>query len=165
MNKIKVLIDNGFITLQDVFDYVDSGAYLNSRAPEDDKDHMEWDDTDDYNQMIDQHEYDCEEQLNHDYTDDSYVEELRPKYVIASTNPLMEETMVFSADEHGDIISYGGLNSIALRYGHDNWQDAFAAVNQLNNDEYKYIHIKKIEGNGNVHNLFKRITVTDNVVI
>jgi hypothetical protein len=99
--------------------------------------------------------------------DDRYVEELRPKYVVASTNSLMEETMVFTADEHGDIISYGGLNSIALRYGNDNWQDAFAAVNQLNTDEYKYIHIKKIIGTNtdNVHNLFMRITTADNLVI
>lgn len=184
MNKIQVLIDNGFITLNEVLTY----AY-NHHALEELNSQV---DDYEYTQMINQpmfepdpKDIDYESELNDSYVgpdydddyydrmfskydiDDSYVEELRPKYVVASTNSLMEETMVFTADEHGDIISYGGLNSIALRYGNNDWRDAFAAVNALNTDEYKYIHIKKIIGTNtdNVHNLFMRITAADNVVI
>ena len=87
------------------------------------------------------------------------------QYVIASTSGLVEETMVFHADEDGDITSYSELTCIAARYGDDNWTDAFAAVNRLNTDEYKYIHVRTIDTERNVHNLFKRIKVADNIVI
>jgi hypothetical protein len=75
--------------------------------------------------------------------------------------------MVFPSNEEGEITDYGDLACVALRYGHDDWDDAMSAVNTLNTDEYKYIHIKRIatERNGNTHNLFKRINVLDNVVI
>lgn len=105
---------------------------------------------------------DYESELNDSYVgpdyDDNYVEELRPKYVIASTSDLVEETMIFPSDENGEITSYSELSCTALRYGNDNWRDAFAAVDRLNTDEYKYIHIKKIHNDRNIHNLFMRIT-------
>ena len=132
MNKIKVLIDNGFITDNDIQEYICSNQ-----------------------------EYNEQEELN----DDWFNSQPDTTYVIASTSQLMEETMVFPSNEEGEIISYSEVSNLALRYGHEDWEDAFAAVNQLNTDEYKYIHIKKIDGGNNIHNLFMRITTSDNVVI
>jgi hypothetical protein len=156
MNKIQILLDNGFITLQDVFDYVNSGE------PENDADHMEWPD-DDYNQMINQLEY--EEQLANELNRTDYID-AHPEYVLASTSDLVEETMVFPSNAEGKITSYSDLACLALRYGNDDWEDAIAAVITLNTDEYKYIHVKTLDNGGNnIHNLFKRITVSDIVVI
>jgi hypothetical protein len=159
MDKIQVLIDNGFITLNEVLTY----AY-NHHALEELNNQV---DDYEYTQMINQPMFEPDP-MDIDYEfeiDDSYVEELRPKYVIASTSDLVEETMIFPSDEYGEITSYSELSCTALRYGHDNWRDAFAAVNRLNTDEYKYIHIKKIHNDRNIHNLFMRITAADNVVI
>ena len=170
MKKIKVLIDNGFITLQDVFDYVDSGAYLNSRAPEnnadqmardDDNDQMEWSD-DYYKQLAAENE--AAEQLAHELNRTDYID-AHPEYVLASTSDLMEETMVFPSNKDGDITDLGDLACLALRYGSDNWEDPIAAIIQLNTDEYKYIHVKTLNGGNNIHNLFKRINTLETTVI
>lgn len=99
-------------------------------------------------------------------TDERDIEQdLHPEYIIASTNLLMQETMVFCANAEGYITSFGGLTSIALRHGHEYWEDAFAAVVTLNTDEYRYIHVRTLESDMNVHNLFRRINVSDIVVI
>lgn len=134
MNKIQVLIDNGFITDNDIQEYISSN-----------QDHIE------------QQEFD----------DDSYdYPEYNTDYVIASTSPFMEETMVFPANKEGEITSYSDLVCISARGGDDDWTDAFAAVNQLNTDEYVYTHVKTIHTErANVHALFKKVKVADNIVI
>lgn len=108
--------------------------------------------------------------INEEHTDvitdeRDILQDLHPEYIIASTNLLMEETMVFCANAEGYITSFGGLASIALRHGHEYWEDAFAAVVTLNTDEYKYIHVRTLESDMNIHNLFRRINVSDIVVI
>jgi hypothetical protein len=157
MNKIQVLIDNGFITLNDVLIYAYNHNALEELNEEYERNNFEpeYPDDDFYDQMINK---DYEEQLTH-WPD--------TKYILASTNQLMEETMVFPSNEEGEITDYGDLACIALRYGHADWEDPMAAVITLNTDEYKYIHIKRIttESNSNTHNLFMRITTSDNVVI
>ena len=157
MNKIQILLDNGFITLQDVFEYVNSGG------PENDVDQMEWPD-DDYNQMINDQE--CEEQLAHELTRTDYID-YQPEYVLASTSDLVEETMVFPSNAEGEITDFGDLACLALRYGHADWEDPMAAVITLNTDEYKYIHVKTLDryGGNNLHNLFKRINILETTVI
>jgi hypothetical protein len=172
MKKIQILLDNGFITLQDVFDYVDSGAYLNSGAPEDDadqmarddyndKDQMEWSD-DDYNQMAAENE--AAEQLAHELNRTDYID-AHPEYVVASTSYKLAETMVFPSNAEGEITDLDDLACLALRYGSDNWEDPIAAIIQLNTDEYKYIHVKTLNGGNNIHNLFKRINTLETTVI
>ena len=152
MNKIQVLIDNGFITLQDVFDYVNSGE------PENDADQMDWSD-DDYKQMAAENE--AAEQLAHELNRTDYID-AHPDYVVASTSDLMQETMVFPSNAEGEITSYSDLACLALRYGSDNWEDAMAAVITLNTDEYKYIHVKTLDNGGNnIHNLFRKINTVE----
>jgi hypothetical protein len=156
MNKIQVLIDNGFIELNDVLLY----AY-NHHALEDLNNQVEDDSY--YDQMISK--YEIEEQL-----DDPQNYEERNfhgiDYVVASTSDLMQETMVFPSNAEGEITSYSDLACLALRYGHADWEDAMAAVITLNTDEYKYIHVKTLDNGGNnIHNLFKRINVLETIVI
>ena len=163
MNKIQILLDNGFITLQDVFEYVNSGGPENdvdqmARDDYNDKDQMEWSD-DDYQQMAAENE--AAEQLPHFPNLDDY----QPEYVLASTSDLVEETMVFPSNAEGEITDFGDLACLALRYGHADWEDAMAAVITLNTDEYKYIHVKTLNGGNNIHNLFKRINTLENTVI
>jgi hypothetical protein len=169
MDKIQVLIDNGFITLNDVLTYAYNHHALEELNEEYERNNFEPeypDYDDDYNQMINEHEY--EEQLANELNRQEYIDSAyNTEYVLASTSQLVQETMVFPSNEEGEITDYGDLACVALRYGHDDWDDAMSAVNTLNTDEYKYIHIKRIatERNGNTHNLFKRINVLDNVVI
>ena len=124
MSKIQVLIDNGFITHEDVMAYASDFASA--------------------------------------YNDDLYETLLEndraPEYVIASTSEMMEETMVFPADEHGEITSFSDLACIARRYGHEDWRNCDEVVSSLDTDEYTYQHVKHIStANANVHNLFKRV--------
>ena len=133
MNKIQVLIDNGFITDNDIQDYISSN-----------QDHNE------------------NEEFNDDWFDEHIID---TTYVLASTSQLMEETMVFPSNEQGEIVSYTEVSNLALRYGNDNWEDAMAAVIPLNTLDYIYTHVKTIDGGNNIHNLFKRINVSDNIVI
>jgi hypothetical protein len=134
MNKIQVLIDNGFITDDDIQQYISSNQEHNEQEEFND----EW-----------------FEERNFYGTD----------YVLASTNHIMEETMVFPSNEQGEIVSYSEMSNLALRYGHDDWEDAMAAVITLNTDEYKYIHVKTLNGGNNIHNLFRRINVLETIVI
>ena len=118
---------------------------------------------DDYDEMINQ-------MMNEEQTDvmtdeRDYEQELHPEYVIASTNLMMQETMVFCADVNGHITSFGDLNCIALRYGQEYWEDAFAAVMPLNTDEHKYIYVRTLVNDKNIHNLFRRIDTSDMVII
>jgi hypothetical protein len=166
MNKIQILLDNGFITLQDVFEYVNSGGPENdadqmARDDYNDKDQMEWSD-DDYQQMAAENE--AAEQLAHELNRTDYID-YQPEYVLASTSDLMEETMVFPSNAEGEITDFGDLACLALRYGHADWEDPMAAVIQLNTDEYKYIHVKTLNGGNNLHNLFKRINILETTVI
>jgi hypothetical protein len=109
--------------------------------------------------------YDYDEHTSVITDERDYEQELHPEYIIASTNLMMQETMVFCADADGHITSFGGLNSIALRYGQEYWEDAFAAVIPLNTDEHKYIYVRTLESDKNIHNLFRRISTSDAVVI
>ena len=109
--------------------------------------------------------YDYDEHTSVITDERDYEQELHPEYIIASTNLMMQETMVFCADADGHITSFGGLNSIALRYGQEYWEDAFAAVVPLNTDEHKYIYVRTLESDKNIHNLFRRISTSDAVVI
>jgi hypothetical protein len=167
MNKIQVLIDNEFITLNEVLEY----AYNHNALEELNNNHQDEIDYDypDYHQ-------DELDRMKIEEFEDSYYDQMISKYnldeptidttyVLASTNYLMEETMVFPSNEEGEIVSYSDLANLALRYGHEYWEDAFAAVVLLNTDEYKYIHVKTIDGGNNIHNLFKKVKVSDNVVI
>ena len=129
MSKIQVLIDNGFITLDEVITYAN-------------------DYTASYNQDL------YEEQLAYELHKDHSA----PEYVIASTSEMMEETMVFPADEHGDITSFSDLACIALRYGHEDWRNCDQVVSSLDTDEYTYEHVKCVStANSNMHHLFKRV--------
>jgi hypothetical protein len=136
MNKIQTLINDGTITDNDVQEYISSNQ-----------------------EQVEQ------EELNNDWWDQErnfYGTE----YVIASTSELMEETMVFPANKEAEIVSYSDLVCISARGGYDDWRDAFAAVLPLNTDEYIYTHVKTIHTErGNVHALFKKVKVADNVVI
>ena len=167
MNKIQVLIDNGFITLQDVFDYVNSGEPENdadqiARDDYNDKDQMEWSD-DDYDQMAAENE--AAEHLARELNRTDYIDS-HPEYVVASTSYKLAETMVFPSNEEGEITNLDDLACLALRYGSDNWEDPMAAVIQLNTDEHKYIHVKTVDNGGNnIHNLFRRINTLENIVI
>ena len=147
MNKIKVLIDNGFITDNDIHEYISSNQDFYDMSD------------DDYQQMAAENE--AAEQLPHFPNLDDY----QPEYVLASTSDLVEETMVFPSNAEGEITDYGDLACLALRYGNDDWEDAMAAVITLNTDEYKYIHVKTLNGGNNIHNLFKRINTLENTVI
>ena len=147
MNKIKVLIDNGFITDNDIHEYISINQDFYDMSD------------DDYQQMAAENE--AAEQLPHFPNLDDY----QPEYVLASTSDLVEETMVFPSNEEGEITDYGDLACLALRYGNDDWEDPMAAVITLNTDEYKYIHVKTLNGGNNIHNLFKRINTLENTVI
>ena len=147
MNKIKVLIDNGFITDNDIHEYISINQDFYDMSD------------DDYQQMAAENE--AAEQLPHFPNLDDY----QPEYVLASTSDLVEETMVFPSNSEGEITDYGDLACLALRYGNDDWEDAMAAVITLNTDEYKYIHVKTLNGGNNIHNLFKRINTLENTVI
>ena len=147
MNKIKVLIDNGFITDNDIHEYISSNQDFYDMSD------------DDYQQMAAENE--AAEQLPHFPNLDDY----QPEYVLASTSDLVEETMVFPSNAEGEITDFGDLACLALRYGNDDWEDPMAAVITLNTDEYKYIHVKTLNGGNNIHNLFKRINTLENTVI
>ena len=152
MNKIQVLIDNGFIELNDVLLY----AY-NHHALEDLNNQVEDDSY--YDQMISK--YEIEEQLDdpQDYKDRNFY---GTEYILASTSDLVEETMVFPSNAEGEITDFGDLACLALRYGNDDWEDAMAAVITLNTDEYKYIHVKTLDNGGNnIHNLFRKINTIE----
>ena len=136
MNKIQVLIENGFITDNDIQEYISSN-----------QNHIE------------------QEEINDDWWDEER-NFYGTDYVIASTSEMMEETMVFPSNEEGQIVSYSDLSHLALRYGHDDWQDAMAAVIPLNTADYVYVHVKTIETeNSNHHNLFKKIKTLETIVI
>ena len=147
MNKIKVLIDNGFITDNDIHEYISINQDFYDMSD------------DDYQQMAAENE--AAEQLPHFPNLDDY----QPEYVLASTSDLVEETMVFPSNAEGEITDFGDLACLALRYGNDDWEDAMAAVITLNTDEYKYIHVKTLNGGNNIHNLFRRINTLENTVI
>lgn len=134
--------------------------YLNMLL-EDSKEVEEWSD-DYYKQLAAENE--AAEQLAHELNRTDYID-AHPEYVLVSTSDLMQETMVFPSNAEGEITDYGDLACLALRYGSDNWEDPIAAIIQLNTDEYKYIYVKTLNGGNNIHNLFKRITFSDNVVI
>lgn len=159
MNKIQVLIDNGFIELNDVLLY----AYnhhaledLNNQEPEYDYDYTGYD----------QIREGDENYFVEDKDEEQAVRELNAEYVLASTSDLVEETMVFPSNEQGEITDFGDLACLALRYGDADWEDPMAAVITLNTDEYKYIHVKTLDNGGNnIHNLFRRINVLETVVI
>ena len=158
MNKIKVLIDNGFITDNDIHEYISINQDFYAMS-NDEPNNMDWSD-DDYQQMVAENE--AAEQLPHFPNLDDY----QPEYVLASTSDLVEETMVFPSNAEGEITDFGDLACLALRYGNDDWEDAMAAVITLNTDEYKYIHVKTLDNGGNnIHNLFRRINVLETVVI
>ena len=110
---------------------------------------------------------DYNDKINQEYDEQDYNEpEINTDYVIASTSEMMEETMVFPSNEEGQIVSYSDLSHLALRYGHDNWEDAMAAVIPLNTADYVYVHVKTIETeNSNHHNLFKKIKTLETIVI
>lgn len=109
---------------------------------------------------------DYDDMVNNEYDEQAYDEpEINTDYIIASTNEMLQETMIFPANEYGQITQYTDLTSIALRNGHEYWEDAFAAVILLNTDEYKYIHVRTLDGGNNIHNLFKKINISDIVVI
>ena len=159
MNKIQVLIDNGFIELNDVLLY----AYnhhaledLNNQEPEYDYDYTGYD----------QIREGDENYFVEDKDEEQAVRELNAEYVLASTSDLVEETMVFPSNAEGEITDFGDLACLALRYGNNDWEDAMAAVITLNTDEYKYIHVKTLDNGGNnIHNLFRRINVLETIVI
>jgi len=166
MDKIQVLIDNGFITLNEVLLYAynhNALEDLNNQADEEDY----------YDQMISKYGIDDRQdeldRIEREALDDPqqyYEPEYNTDYVIASTSELMEETMVFPANKEGEIVSYSDLVCISARNGNDNWQDSFAAVFPLNTDEYVYAHVKTIHTErSNVHALFKKVKVADNLVI
>ena len=158
MNKIKVLIDNGFITDNDIHEYISINQDFYAMS-NDEPNNMDWSD-DDYQQMVAENE--AAEQLPHFPNLDDY----QPEYVLASTSDLVEETMVFPSNAEGEITDFGDLACLALRYGNDDWEDAMAAVITLNTDEYKYIHVKTLDNGGNnIHNLFRRINVLETIVI
>lgn len=148
IDKIKVLIDNGFITDNDIHQYISSNQDFYAMS-NDEPEHPDYDEA--YDQYINELEYDetMTTELNRNEPD--------TEYVLASTNYMMQETMVFPADEQGEITDYGDLACLALRNGHNDWDDALAAVIPLNTDEYKYVHVKTLNGGNNIHNLFKRI--------
>ena len=164
MNKIQVLIDNGFIELNDVLLYAynhNALEDLNNQEPEYDYDYTGYDQIreGDENYIVDlnkDEEQDAQE-LNDDY---SY-----PEYVVASTSYKLVETMVFPSNSDGDITDFGDLACLALRYGNDDWEDAMAAVITLNTDEYKYIHVKTFVDRGNRYNLFKKINTLETTII
>jgi hypothetical protein len=109
---------------------------------------------------------DYNDKINQEYDEQDYNEpEINTDYVIASTSEMMEETMVFPSNADGHITDYTDLNCVALRYGRYDWEDAFSAVAELNTDEHKYIYVRTLESDKNVHNLFRRINTSDAVVI
>lgn len=109
---------------------------------------------------------DYNDKINQEYDEQDYNEpEISTEYVIASTSQMMEETMVFPSNADGHITDYTDLNCVALRYGRYDWEDAFSAVAELNTDEYKYIYVRTLESDKNIHNLFRRIDTSDAVVI
>ena len=159
MNKIKVLIDNGFITDNDIREYISSNQdFYGNDEPE----YPDYDEA--YNQYINELEYD--EMIANELNRQEYINpEYNTEYIIASTNVFMQETMVFPSNEEGEITDYGDLVCLSLRNGHEDWADPMSAVITLNTDEYVYTHVKTKYGGNNIHNLFKRINVKDNIVI
>jgi hypothetical protein len=119
-----------------------------------------------YEEMMMQMDEQYNDMVNQEYDEQDYNEqELHPEYVIASTNLMLQETKVFCSNANGEITSYCGLNSIALKHGQEYWEDAFAAVVPLNTDKHKYIHVRTLETERNIHNLFRRIDISDAVII
>lgn len=147
----------------DCWEWKDYNASFLSYHSEDPKD-IDYPDDEEYTHGEDEC-YDYDEHTSVTTDERDYEQELHPEYIIASTNLMMQETMVFCADADGHITSFGGLNSIALRHGQEYWEDAMAAIIPLNTDEHKYIYVRTLESDKNIHNLFRKINVLDTVVI
>ena len=86
-----------------------------------------------------------------------------PEYALASTSSIFEETYVFVATEHGDILTLAEIGRLAERWGDENWTDADATIAQLNTPEHMYVFVEDLPtGDDSLkHRLYRRIDKID----
>ena len=180
MSKISELLKDGIITIEEVLEYAQQhmdavDAYDNERLGEWECEHgtlhplsmqsCECAKYEEYQMTQDEMEYEQRRLLEEKY-DDYLDEEMElsytshssnPQYVIASTSFKLEETMVFEANEKGEIMSYDDYGCIAKRLGHEKmWTIRDVAV-EFCLPDHVYCPIKDFGEVNGVHQcLYKR---------
>jgi hypothetical protein len=162
-NKIKCLIDGGFISINDVMEhagYLENqiNNYYEQYAEEqqlqlDEEMKMLEEMYNSGEDLYGQDEPDYPIDLNGDRSDD-------PEYIIASTSYKMEETYIFEANENGKILNYGEYGGLCQRHGAKNWNNRNLTVETIFPGKYKlFKDFGAIDNEANVfHSLYKKIT-------
>lgn len=162
--KIKSLIEGGFVTLADVLEYSEDYKTAVDNYDDEQIDHYY---QEEYPQdEMTQEEIDLEEMRN---LEDMYGQDLDaememqisrpdyPEYIIASTVRHLEETLVFEADKDGNIISTDDYGGIAARWiDNVDWTDGDLAVVGLFGTAYDKINTDVIITPKGYYNHYKR---------
>lgn len=135
MEKIKELINNGTLTIDDVLEYARQYEQAADRYYEDE---YNPDDYSFYQLCLEEQEAEKIKMVEDMYTDDYYNEptysmhSANPEYIVASTVRHLEETLIFESNKDGYITSYDDYSGIAERWtpGID-WTDSDLAVNTV----------------------------------
>jgi hypothetical protein len=162
--KIKSLIEGGFVTLADVLEYaqghmtaVDNyddeqiDKYYQGEYPQDEmtQEEKDWDEMRRIEDML---EYGQDDDMQNILSRPDY-----PEYIIASTVRHLEETLVFEADKDGNITSTDDYGGIAARWiDNVDWTDGDLAVVGLFGTAYDKINTDVIITAKGYYNHYKR---------
>lgn len=92
-----------------------------------------------------------------DDEEDLIVRSNNPEYLLASTWWEQKETLVFSSNQNGDIVSLDDYGGIAERWGCRNWDSHHDVVNSLFGvPSYKLVWERKTPDGKKHHALYKR---------
>lgn len=165
--KIQSLIDGGFITISDVIEW--ANQYTEEQEAKIAMEFMYEPDFDPFYEMTEEERTFEEMRMLDDMYGDDLIEptqeDLRspnPQYIVASTAYYMEETYVFEANENGQITNYSEYSGITKRFGCDDWQDYYKAVEvAFGKDKYQFV--RRLDTLPEVaHFLFKRVNHEQN---
>lgn len=157
--KIKCLIDGGFISTNDVLEHAPylenqineyyQEQYAEGKARELDEEMKMLEDL--YGQD-EPEDYDYPFDITNNRSDD-------PEYIIASTSYKMEETYIFEANDKGEILNYGEYGGLCKRHDDKSWSYRDYAVDVI--FPGKYERVKDLGETGHrsdvFHSLYKRI--------
>lgn len=164
--KIKCLIDGGFITIEDIREYTQQ--YMDGVDQYDDEQIDKYY-QEQYGDLA--RELDAEEKMLEDFygqdgpEDYDYPFDLgsnrsdNPEYIVASTSYKMEETYIFEANEKGEILNFGEYGGLCKRHGDQSWNYRDYAVDVIFPGKYERVEdLGEIGGGSGVyHSLYKRI--------
>lgn len=178
--KIKCLIDGGFISIEDVMEYAQQ--YMDAVDAQDDERLMMMSDWEcgegtlhSYNEECNCEEYrmqfldDLYKNAEPEYDGAGYTEEDRmperaesPEYIIASTSFKLRETYIFPCDADGKITEYTEYGGLAERFANEDWTDHQKTVQSvMGNVPYRFEKRIETGNNGVYHYLYSKVNAAD----